>query len=79
MEAFELREKWKKSITKVDDHFLRIIDELYQSYSQNEEEVFNLPDIAKKLIDQGLEDIKEGRLHSHDEVMSSLKKKYNLA
>ena len=78
MEATDLREKWKKSISKVDERFLKMIEELYQSYMQNEEEKFNLPDIAKQLINQGLNDIKEGKTHSHEEVMASFKKKYNL-
>lgn len=80
METLELRKKWKKSITKVDERFLRMVDALYQSYTQNEQDAFNdLPDAAKQLIDQGLEDIKQGRIHSHEEVMSKFKKKYNLA
>lgn len=76
----ELREKWKKSITKVDERFLRMVEALYQSYIQDENEAYNdLPEIAKQLIDQGLEDIKEGRIHSHEDVMSEFRKKYNLA
>ena len=80
MGTLELREKWKESITKVDERFLRMIDALYQSYTQNEPDSYeDLPDIAKQLIDQGLEDIKEGRVQSHEDVMSEFKKKYNLS
>ena len=80
METIELREKWKKSIMKVDDHFLRMVEALYQSYTQNKIDTYNnLPIIAKQLIDKGLEDIKEGRIHSHEDVMSEFKKKFNLA
>lgn len=35
MEKIELREKWKRSITKVDERFLRMVEALYQSYTQN--------------------------------------------
>ncbi|OYX22447.1 MAG: hypothetical protein B7Z06_11635 [Flavobacteriales bacterium 32-35-8] len=80
MGALELREKWKKSITKVDERFLRMIDALYESYNKNELNDYNdLPETAKKLINQGLEDIHEGRVHSHKDVMAEFRKKYNLA
>ncbi|AUS04161.1 hypothetical protein [Pseudotamlana carrageenivorans] len=36
MEAFELREKWKKSIKTVDDRFLQLVDALYEGYIKNE-------------------------------------------
>lgn len=80
MGVLELREKWKKSITKVDERFLRMVDALYESYTKNELNDFhNLPETAKKLINQGLEDIKDGRLHAHEDVMVEFKKKYNLS
>ncbi|WP_100614291.1 hypothetical protein [Confluentibacter citreus] len=79
MGALELREKWKKSITKVDERFLRMVDALYESYTQDKlNDYDNLPETAKKLINQGLEDINEGRVHSHEDVMSEFRKKYNL-
>ncbi len=79
MGALELREKWKKSITKVDERFLRMVDALYQTYIQNENDPYSeLPDIAKKLIDQGLKDIDKGHVRSHKDVMSEFRKKYNL-
>ena len=57
-----------------------MVDALYESYTQNELENFKkLPDTAKKLINQGLEDIKEGRVHAHEDVMAEFRKKYNLA
>lgn len=80
METIELREKWKRSITKVDERFLRMVEALYQSYTQNKIDTYNnLPIITKQLIYQGLEDIKEGQIHSHEDVMSVFKKKFNLA
>lgn len=79
MGALELREKWKKSITKVDERFLRMVDALYESYTQNElNDYNNLPETAKKLINQGLDDINEGRVHAHEDVMAEFRKKYNL-
>jgi len=79
MGTIELREKWKKSITKVDERFLRMVDALYESYTQNELNYYNdLPETAKKLINQGLEDINEGRVHSHEDVIVEFRKKYNL-
>lgn len=75
----ELREKWRKSITKVDERFLRMVDALYESYTKNElDDYQNLPETAKKLINQGLEDINEGRVHTHENVMAEFKKKYNI-
>jgi len=79
MGTLELREKWKKSITKVDESFLRMVDDLYESYTQNELKGYDdLPETAKELINQGIEDINEERMHSHEDVMAEFKKKYNL-
>jgi len=79
MEAIKLREKWQKSISKVDDRFIRMIDALYKSYT-SEDDIYNgLPEEAKYLIDQGLKDIKEGRIHSHENVIAEFKEKYKLS
>ena len=80
MEAIKLREKWQKSISKVDDRFIRMIDALYKSYASEEEDVYDdLPKEAKYLIDQGLKDIEEGRIHSHENVIAEFKEKYNIS
>ena len=80
MGTIELRKKWIQSISKVDARFLRMIDALYESYVQEEDDAYGaLPKVAKKLIDQGLEDIKQGRIHPHEDVMAEFRKTYNIA
>ncbi len=79
METIKLREKWQKSISKVDDRFIRMIDALYKSYTSEENIYDDLPEEAKHLIDQGLKDIEEGRIHSHENVLAEFKEKYNIS
>jgi predicted transcriptional regulator len=79
METIKLREKWQKSISKVDDRFIRMIDALYKSYTSEEDIYDDLPEEAKHLIDQGLKDIEEGRIHSHENVLAEFKEKYNIS
>jgi len=80
MGTVELRKKWVESIANVDERFLRMIDALYGSYSEENTDSYDaLPDIAKKLIDQGLDDAKQGRVKPHEQVMAKFRKKYNLA
>ena len=77
----ELRKKWIQSIANVDERFLRMIDALYDSY-QKEDDIDSydrLPDIAKRLIDQGLDDVAQGRVTPHEQVMAEFRKKYKLA
>lgn len=79
MSDLELRKKWRQSIKKVDDRFLRMVDALYENYEKEEMDSYDkLPEAVKKLINRGLEDIKQGRVYSHDEVMAEFKKKYNI-
>jgi len=55
-----------------------MVEALYQSYTQGEIDLYEeLPAEAKQLIDQGLEDFDNGRVHSHEEVMAQFRKKYN--
>ncbi len=78
MESIALRKKWQESISKVDDRFLRMIDALYESY-KNKDPYDEFPKEAKYLIDQGLKDIEEGRIHSHENVIKEFREKYNLS
>lgn len=80
METLDLRKKWMNSINKVDERFLRMLDALYESYvKENPDPIDELPELAKKLIDQGLEDVKQGRIYTHDDVMAEFRKKYDIA
>ncbi len=80
MEAIELRKKWIQSIANVDERFLRMIDALYESYVKEDIDPYDaLPDVAKKLIEKGLKDVEDGKVHPHNEVMGKFRKKYNIA
>jgi predicted transcriptional regulator len=79
MGVLELRKKWLESIKTVDERFLRIVDALYENYEKQEMDSYDkLPNDVKRLIEKGLEDIKQGRVYSHNEVMDEFKKKYNI-
>ncbi|OBQ55423.1 hypothetical protein JJL45_08050 [Tamlana sp. s12] len=73
MEAFELREKWKKSIKTVDDRFLQLVDALYEGYIKNETVAYH-PDGApmsrhdyKKALDTAELQITKGDYISAEE------------
>ncbi|WP_346882364.1 hypothetical protein [uncultured Algibacter sp.] len=79
MGAVELRDKWIQSIGKVDDRFLRMIDALYESYVKDETDFFDeLPKEIQELIDEGLEEVKLGKVRTHSEVIADYKEKYNI-
>lgn len=49
-------------------------------YSKGKNDLYDvLPEEAIKLIDQGLKDIEEDRLHEHENVIAEFKEKYNLS
>ncbi len=55
----------------------RVIKQLKTLQKYNQEEVSSILTDAEKLaIDQGLKTIKEGKTHSHEDVMKSARIKY---
>jgi len=78
MGSVELRNKWKETITKVDDRFLRMVDALYENYSKDEVDFFDeLPKEIQDLLIESKKDIKKGNFYTHEEVMREAKEKYN--
>ena len=79
MGTIELRNTITQYLSKADDKVLRIVKAVFETYEEEEIDFSDtLPDVAKKLIENGLEDVKEGRVHSHHEVMQVFRKKYNI-
>jgi len=79
MEAVELRKKWIQSITKVDEGFLRLIDDLYKNYIEKENDFFDeLPKEIQESLMLSREDAKKGKVRPHEDVMVELRKKYNI-
>ena len=58
MGTIELRKKWIKSIAKVDERFLRMVDALYDSYAKESVDS-HIPDEHKKILDSRLESYKK--------------------
>ena len=81
MSTAELRNKWEKSISLVDDKFLQMIDALYETYIKEEEADFfdELPKEIQELLMERREDIKNGKFSTHEEVMAEVRKRYNIA
>ena len=81
MEVLALRKKWKESIKNVDEHFLRMIDALYNSYTNKKEVDFfdELPVEIQDLLLKSRKQAKQGKVKPHKEVMVKYRKKYNTA
>lgn len=75
MSSTELRKKWIKSIVKVDDKFLRIIDSLYETYTQEDDD---LPIEIQEILIRSQKNIKEGNYFLHKDVMEKVRRKFNL-
>jgi flagellar motor component MotA len=79
METAELKNAITEHLNKADDKVLRIVKAVFESYEEEEVDFYDtLPDVAKKLIEKGLKDIEENRVHSHEEVMTEFRNKYNI-
>lgn len=81
METLELKNTIKQYLNTADEKVLRIVKAVFETYEEQKDIDFydTLPDVAKKLIEKGLEDVKQGRIYSHKEVMAEFKEKYNIA
>ncbi len=79
MGTIELRKKWKKSITTVDDRFLRMIDALYNSYLKNPKLDFfdELPKEIQETLLISRKEAKNGFVTPHTEIMSLFREKYS--
>lgn len=79
MKTIELRNKWRKTIDTVDDRFIRMIEALYQSYS-NEDTSYNISDEHKKILDQRIENHKTNPTHGRNwnDVKTDLTTKYGI-
>lgn len=64
--------EWVKNLE--DAYILHQLQELKNS--EKDEFTANISEELKEAIDRGLEDVKQGRVHSHEEVMDQVKKKY---
>ena len=76
MSTIELRKKWIKSIVNVDDTFLQMIDALYQTYTQEEQGLFeDLPVEIQEILIKSQKNIEEGNYFLHEEVMEKVKQR----
>lgn len=80
MGIIELREKWKRSITKVDDKFLLMVDALYETYSKEKQNDFfdELPEEVIELLDLSKKQAEEGKLSSNQEIIKKYRSKYDV-
>ncbi|QMU65465.1 MAG: hypothetical protein GKR88_15010 [Flavobacteriaceae bacterium] len=81
MSTAELRNKWQKSIHLVDDKFIRMIDTLYETYTKEDEVDFfdELPKQVQELLMISREQVKQGKVTPHKDVMAKYREKYNVA
>lgn len=80
MGTIELRKKLIQSIATVDERFLRMVDALYKSYTQGQEDpdfFDELPLEIQSLLAESLEQIEKGEVATHKEVVENFRKKYN--
>jgi len=78
MGTLELKNVIAQYVSKADDKVLRIVKAVFETY-EKDTELEEMPEIFHKLVDQGLEDIKQGRTTPHEEVISEFREKYNIA
>ena len=79
MSTIKLRKEVINSLATADEHFLRIVYELYKKYKSNEKATFDeLPLEIQDLILQSRESVKKGHVFSHKNVMEESKRKYNV-
>jgi predicted transcriptional regulator len=73
MKRSEQKEKLAKLILETEDKkILGYIQAIFDNNSESWEE--EMPEYIKKSIDEGLKDIKEGRVTPHEQVMKKYKK-----
>lgn len=81
MEIVELRNKWRKSISEVDDKFLLMVDALYETYSKDLEDDFfdELPKEVKDLLELSRKQAERGKLTSHQAIREKYREKYDVS
>lgn len=74
MSVHELKEKLIARIREEDDERLlaSVYDWLQEEGAVREPGVVYLTEAQKQGLEEALEDVKEGRVHSHEEVMSEM-------
>lgn len=79
MDTTKLRAKWQKSISKVDEEFLVLVDQLYDSYENNKSDDFfdSLPSKVRELLVLSTKQSEDQQIISHEQVVKELRGKYN--
>ncbi|MGX1022983.1 hypothetical protein [Flavobacterium sp. CS20] len=80
MDNTKLRAKWQKSISEVDEDFLILIDEIYESYRNHKPSDFfdNLPDDIQNLLLISKKQSDDHQTSPHSEVVKEIRAKYNV-
>lgn len=73
MSIASLKKEVKKNIDKADERVLKMVNALLLA-DQEDDWYEELSDDAKASIERGLEDVKNGRVTSHEVVMKKYKK-----
>jgi predicted transcriptional regulator len=79
MSTLELKFSIQNILDRIDDKkILEAVHTLLQTTLKRQDEDFwdTLSDEEKASIEKGLEDVKAGRVHKHEDVMKMVKKKY---
>jgi len=81
MDTLELRKKVLKSLAVVDEKFLKMVDALHDSYTQNQNLDFfeELPIEIQEILLLSRNQAETGKTKLHKDVMKSFRKKYNFA
>ena len=76
MNSTDLRNKILKYVNAADDNLLHHLEDVILEYGNTKK--VELPEVVKQLLEQSQEDIKEGRVLEHSEVMRTVKEKFNI-
>lgn len=77
METQELKSRLIKKIETANENELRQLESLFDSFNSGEKDWYDeLPPIVKQLLGESEQQIKEGKIYTHEEVMTKTHERY---
>lgn len=79
MSTLELRNIINQYTSKADSKVLKIVKAVFESYNEAEIDFHDeLPKEVQELLVIGRNQVKQGKVKSHEEVMTKYRQKYNI-
>ena len=79
METQELKARLIKKIETADENELKQLEALLNSFMPEEKDWYDeLPSIIKQILKESEQQIKDGKTHTHEQVMRKTRERYGL-